>query len=311
MFKLLNFCLILLPILANGQRIELDVAGGISNYQGDLQPLYFTLKGAKPAGGLSIKFPIIRNVYVKAGFSLGAISASDSKNTSALQSRNLSFQSAIKEFHLGVEYRFFNPERIVVTPYVFIGAGVFVYNPYTYTQSGQRVRLQPLGTEGQGLEQYPERKPYKLTQISIPYGFGIKWQVNCNLNIGIGFRQAKTFTDYLDDVSTGYVNKATLLNGHGQLAVDLAWRTDEYNGTPYPAQDQAGRGNPREADWYYFADFSIGLNINDCETGKFSLGGIFKNIGTGNGLFGRNRGGSAWNGYSKRLIRKKIGCPRF
>lgn len=310
MIKLLWYFLLMIPFAGGAQRLELHLSGGISNYQGDLQPLVFTLKGAKLAGSATVKYAITPNFFARAGFTIGALSATDASNKAELQARNFHFQSSIKEFHTGVEYRFLNPERIVVSPYVFIGVGVFMFNPYTFTQAGEKKYLQPLGTEGQGLKEYPGRKPYRLTQASIPYGFGIRWQVNCNLNVGVGFRQAKTFTDYLDDVSTGYVNETALRNARGQTAVDLAWRRNEYDGTPYPATDLAGRGNPKERDWYYFADFTIGLTINDCETGKFSLGGIFKNIGNGNGLFKKRESGN-WGSAGRKNSRKKVACPKF
>jgi opacity protein-like surface antigen len=310
MIKLLRYFLLMIPFAGSGQRLELDLSGGISNYQGDLQPLVFTLKGAKLAGSATAKYAITPNIFARAGFTIGALSATDANNRAELQARNLNFRSSIKEVHAGVEYRFLKPERIAVSPYVFIGVGVFMFNPYTFTQAGEKKYLQPLGTEGQGLQEYPDRKSYRLTQFSIPYGFGIKWQVNCNLNVGVGFRQAKTFTDYLDDVSTGYVNEAALRNARGQTAVDLAWRRNEYDGTPYPPTDLVGRGNPKEGDWYYFADFTIGLKINDCETGKFSLGGIFKNMGNGNGLF-RKRGSGNWGRAGRKATKRGVACPKF
>ena len=184
-----------------------------------------------------------------------------------------------------------------VSPYLFISGGIFRYNPYTYYNNGsgeKKYYLQPLSTEGQGLSSNPDRSPYKLTQFCLPFGMGIKYQLNCNMNLGIEFRQTKLFTDYLDDVSRTYADPAALGAGKGQIAVDLAWRGDEYNGAPYPATGKP-RGNPSQNDWYYFACFTIGLRLNDCQSGMFSLGGIF------------NRGGG---GDSKR-IRNQVGCPKF
>ncbi len=44
----------------------------------------------------------------------------------------------------------------------------------------------------------------------------------------IGFR--KTFTDYIDDVSTFYVDKTVLQNAKGPVAVELAYRANELKG---------------------------------------------------------------------------------
>lgn len=271
------------------QRIDLDLFGGISNYQGDLQPIFFTLQNSNPGAASILKVGISDNVYFRAGFSFGSIAGYDSRNRGYLKERNLSFRSGIKEFSAGLEYRIIRPDRFKATPYFFLAAGVFRHNPYTYFGTNTtKVFLQPLSTEGQGLPEYPDRTPYQLLQFCIPYGGGVKWQINCNLNIGVEFRQTRVFSDYLDDVSTTYVDQATLLNRKGQLSVDLAWRGDEFDGTPYP-DDGTKRGNPAD-DWFYFAGVTIGLKINDCKTGKFSLGGLFNS--------------------SARKMRQKSKCPQ-
>jgi hypothetical protein len=312
MVRILPTFLLLIPIFVNSQRLQLDFTGGLSNYQGDLQPLVFTLKGAKPAGSITAKYEITPNIFARGGFTIGSLYATDANNRAELKERNLNFYSSLKEIHLGVECRLIKPEKLAVSPYVFVGAGVFMFNPYTYTTQGEKKFLQPLGTEGQGLSEYPNRKPYNLTQFSLPYGFGLKWQVNCNLDLGIGFRQAKTFTDYLDDVSSSYVNEEALRNARGQTAVELAWRRYELDGTPYPANGLDGRGNPKQGDWYYFVDFTVGLKLIDCETGKFTLGGIFKNWGNGNGLFGGRKAGGGVGGFkSKAAYRKAVSCPKY
>jgi opacity protein-like surface antigen len=274
------------------QKLDIDLFGGISNYQGDLQPLFFTLQNANAGGAVILKYGITPNFYARAGFSFGSLAGYDSKNKPELQSRNLDFRSKLSEFHAGLEYRLIRPDKFAVTPYFFAGVGVFSYNPYTYhSSSTAKIYLQPLSTEGQGLAGYPDRKPYDLTQLCIPYGLGLKWQVNCNLNVGVEFRQTKVFSDYLDDVSKTYVNETELRDARGQIAVDLAWRTDEFNGRPYPSSD-INRGNAAEDDWYYFAGITVGLKLNDCETGGFSLGGLFK-----------GRGNST-------KLKSKVDCPK-
>ena len=263
---------------ANSQRIDLDLFGGISNYQGDLQPVFLTLQSAKPAGFAVIKYGITNNLFARFGFAIGSLEGNDNVNKTELKTRNLSFNSGLKELHLGLEYRLINPENFKFTPYIFAGVGAFHFDPYA-TYQGQSYRLQPLGTEGQGLEQYPTKKIYNLTQICLPYGIGFKYQINCNLNAGFEFGHRKLFTDYLDDVSGTYADQEILRNARGQTAVNLAYRRNEINpNRPYPTEG-AGRGNPKLSDWYYFTGITIGLRINDCETGGFSLGGLFKGSG--------------------------------
>lgn len=305
MFRKIGFFILLIPFCVNGQRIDVDVFGGISNYQGDLKPSFFTMKNANPSGAVILKVGFSQNIFLRTGFSFGSVAGYDMFNRQELKPRNLNFRSALREFHAGIEYRFINADNFNFTPYVFVAGGVFQFNPFTYDNNLNRVFLRPLSTEGQGLDQFPDRKPYNLTQFCIPYGGGIKWQINCNLNIGAEFRHTKTFTDYLDDVSTTYVDEDVLRAARGQMAVDFAWKRDDFDGRPYP-NEGTGRGNPSQKDWYYFAGLTIGLKLNDCETGEFTLGGLLKTSG-GKGLFGRRgRGGSGSTFGGSKSTRKKL-----
>ncbi len=242
--------------------MEIAVLGGMTNYQGDLKSAAFTTAGGSEAFGALFKYGLNSHFFVRGGFGLGSISASDKDNPEEYRSRNLDFNSDIQDFQLALEYRLFSPDRFRITPYIFAGLGVFHFNPYTTTfgDKGDKIFLQPLGTEGQGLPEYPEKEMYKLTQFSIPIGGGLLWHVSDRWILGVEFRQNKTFTDYLDDVSTDYALEAPLLRDRGQLAVDLAWRRDEFDGSPYP-QRERNRGNPDQKDWYYFLGFNLGYRI--------------------------------------------------
>ncbi len=87
-----------------------------------------------------------------------------------------------------------------------------------------------MSTEGEGLVEYPDRKPYNLFQFSIPFGGGIKFRVSDHIVVAYEIGMRKTFTDYLDDVSTRYVDQAILLNERGPGAVAMAFRGDEGEG---------------------------------------------------------------------------------
>lgn len=163
------------------------------------------------------------------------------------------------------------------TPYAYGGIAGFHFNPYTYNARNEKVFLQPLSTEGQGLADYPDRKPYRLNQIAAAFGGGFKFVLSNCTGISLEFSQRKTFTDYLDDVSTSYVDQNKLLAAKGQQAVDLAYRGDEvHNPALYPP-DGEQRGTPTEADWYYFIGITADVRIN-CLREKLS--GIF-NGGSG------------------------------
>ena len=251
-----------IPFFSFAQDWHVGAFAGISNYSGDLTQQRVDMKYTRPALGLLVRKDINRYLSVRGAFTWGIATGADSTNTSpALKARNLSFRTNMFEGSLIGEINFFDLDEKGFTPYVFVGVGAFGFDPTAKDQSGNRVRLRPLGTEGQGLSQYPSRKPYDLLTLSFPFGAGLKANLNEKWTLGFEIGLRPTLTDYLDDVSTNYVDKNTLLTYRGQKAVDMAYRGDEVTGkgtTPgtYPA-DGTKRGSDKHNDWYAFSGFTI------------------------------------------------------
>ena len=257
------------------QKYQLELSAGIINYQGDLQPHIFTFKQSKPALGAFIKYQVSGHFTARAGFSIGSLYADDKFNRSYLQSRNLNFRTKLTEAQIGLECYLMNIQEHKFSPYITVGLASFHFNNYTYDQAGNKIYLNPLSTEGEGLVEYPGRKKYKLTQAAFPFGEGFLYKINCNMSISAEFCQRKLFTDYLDDVSTTYIDQNVLLSERGAKAVELAFRGDEFpGGTAYPP-DGEGRGNPKQHDWYYTATIKCSIGLVNCNTGNFILSGIF------------------------------------
>lgn len=126
------------------------------------------------------------------------------------------------------------------------------------TNLTEYVELQPLTTEGQGMEGFDS--PYSLTQISIPFGLGVKFSVNKFVSIGLEWGLRKTFTDYIDDVSKDYVDRTTLLDWSGELGLSASDRTNEILENTYNPTGSM-RGNPQTKDWYQFFGFMITAKI--------------------------------------------------
>jgi opacity protein-like surface antigen len=259
--KKLFFCLSLLfaVYFAKAQRLLVTGFAGMSNYQGDLQDKRFTFDQAHLAGGLGVAYELTDQLFITAGFKVGKISGDDKKaNKNA--TRNLSFSSPLTELQLGLEYDLISLKEQDLTPYLFAGVAGFHFNPSTLDSLGRRAYLQPLGTEGQGF--YNGRKKYNLSGVSLPFGAGLRMALNQQVRVGFEIGLRKTFTDYLDDVSTTYADKAQLLLNNGPRAVELAFRSGELKPAfTYPAAG-AVRGNPASKDWYYFAGFTISFRIN-------------------------------------------------
>ena len=195
------------PLIAQEQDKSATIAlfTGTINYQGDLNPNSFTFSHSNFATGLVFRKPLNRWFTFRAGVSIGKIEAADRWNRDYLKPRNLSFTTNIKEAYAGLEVNILDISSKRFTPYIYGGLAIFHFNPWTTDNSGIKTYLKPLSTEGQGLAQYPKQKPYKLTQFALPFGIGGKFAVTPSINIGIEFSLRKSFTDYIDDVSTFFV----------------------------------------------------------------------------------------------------------
>ena len=263
MRRLVFIIIIILPLVSFAQRLHLNLTGGIMNYQGDLQDKPFTFDQSGLSVGAGIKYDLLSHLSVRAGILYGRVGANDKFNKPALQIRNLNFESRILEGSIALEYNLFDINDRRVTPYLFAGAGIFHFNPFTYDTLGVKTFLQPLSTEGQGLDQYPQRKKYSLTQFNIPFGVGIKARMSDNVVIGYEIGMRKLFTDHLDDLSTTYVERNNLLAARGPKAVEMAYRGGELkNGNPvYPA-DGSIRGGAKEKDWFYFQGITLSINLH-------------------------------------------------
>ncbi len=258
----------------------------MANYNGDLQAKPITFQQARYTVGLWASYDINPYIMLRGGLHFATVRAEDRFQTNPFNLlRNLSFNTNIYELHAGAEYHFLGMDNRVFSPYVFGALAGFYYNPYAYDRAGNKVFLKPLSTEGQGLAGYPDRKPYSLTQFTVPLGIGVRMVLTDRVDVGAEFGYRKTFTDYMDDVSRSYVDQAALFASRGPKAVEMAFRTPELTGhttDPYPV-DLEKRGGSEYKDNYYF----LGLTL----TYKITTGGRSGN---------RSGGGKRRSG---------LGCP--
>ncbi len=272
------------------QHHEIGPFVGITYYMGDLvESRIFSTPSY--AFGLNYRYNINNRFAVKIAGHYGKVIGDSKYNKENLQYKNLDFYSQILDIEAGFEINFLEYEpgskNHRFTPYIFGGVGIFSFNPKT-TYMGVEYELQPLGTEGQGLTYYPDKKYYKLSSFSIPFGGGIKWSLTSKLSIGLEWGMRKTFTDYIDDVSTEYADVSILKAEKGAVASALSNRVfeDEViaagwdisigpNGQPvnnadfqaymdmqksnYPSGSQ--RGGKDENDWYSIAGLTVMFKI--------------------------------------------------
>lgn len=252
---LLVFCVF--TSAAYPQKFFTTFFGGISNYSGDLSGTNFFLRHSHGAWGLGLMGELNDRMFIRTEFTSGKISGDD-KWSNVNRSRNLSFKSELNEFSLIFEYSLFNLYEYKVSPCLFAGVAAFQFKPTTTDKNGNFIILPDYSTEGQGF--YKGRKPYKLRQVSFPLGGGIIWGLTDNKRIGLIVGIRKTPTDYLDDVSTTYIDPDVLYQNRGGGALAIAWRGDDYNGNPYPP-DGTKRGNPQNNDWYFFSGVTLRVRI--------------------------------------------------
>ena len=266
---------VLFALEGKPQVSEVGLCGGVSFYMGDLNPKKMFV-GSRPAGGLIYRYNINPRFAFKAVALFGSLQAEDAKT--GLPERNLSFRSPLSELSAQIELNFlrlYNEKGYnFFTPYIYLGAGVFSFNPQA--QLGEDwYDLQPLGTEGQGLKgrddstgiNYDNIKPYKLTNFAIPFGLGVRFNFLHYYSIGLEWGFRKTFTDYIDDVHGLYVRRELFLDN---LIADLSDRTTVKDAQGFTEYHKGGkmRGNDSKTkDWYSFAVLTFTFKLNyskDC-----------------------------------------------
>lgn len=247
---------LLIAVTAGAQNFHVNLLAGTSNYSGDLQDKRFTFSQSHFAGGVGISYDLSDKFSVRSGITLGKISADDKLGSNKL--RNLNFSSNLTEVNLGLEYYITRLKDHALTPYIFGGLAVYHFNPYTTDTSGTKYFLRPLSTEGEGF--VAGKNNYSLTQFAIPFGAGVKLSLSEKINVGLELGLRKLFTDYLDDVSTTYVDQALLLTNRGAKAVELAYRGGELkNGNSYPAGGSVRGGSKK--DWYYITGLTVSFRL--------------------------------------------------
>ena len=236
---------------------EIGLLLGASYYLGDLNTTHFNQP--LPAAGLVIRRNIDKRFVYKAEIMYLNLKSDERKSEDTIAyNRGLHFRSPVYELSGQLEFNFlpYQPGNPLYTwtPFIYTGISIFNYNPQAENANGEWVDLQELGTEGQGTTTYPERKKYSLIQFAIPMGLGVKIAVNESFNIILEYNTRKTFTDYLDDVSTTYPGNN--LTDMSPASIEMSDPT----GT-HISGDQ--RGDSDKKDWYSFVGITLSFKLNN------------------------------------------------
>lgn len=219
-----------------------------------------------------------------------AVEADDSKTNSVggyeqdRKDRNLKFKSSVWEASVVTEVY---PTALFletteglfgkIRPYGVIGVGAFRFNPkgeyYDAAGKSRWVELKPLRLEGQGMSEYPNRPEYSLVQMEIPMGAGVKLYLSENTYVGVEVLHRKTFTDYMDDVSTTYIDNSLfdkyLTPEQATFANQLHYRYNFDPSNPNPSTRPrvgAQRGDPKDNDAFFSTIVKFGWRLKDKHT---------------------------------------------
>ena len=241
---------LILSNAAFAQRAEIGLHAGVSNYFGDLAPSV-RFNESHPAAGLYARLNLNHTWAMRLEFNRFRVSGNDA-NFSFNKVRNLSFQTDINEVAYIFEFNYLKYGPHVLhenfTSYVYLGLAGFSFDPKAY-MDGTWFTLSDYKTENVA---------YKKLSVAVPFGIGIKYMPNKRFAIEaqLGFR--KTFTDYIDDVSTVYPDINARFADGGLITAKLTDRSIEHFGTPQ-FKDGYQRGDPGHKDWY--TSFTLGCSF--------------------------------------------------
>lgn len=259
-------------------RKEVFIQMGASGFLGDLggldkvgthySPVDYDFQITRSAFGIGYKYKLQQWINLVGTFNWLILKGDDKLTKEPFRNeRNLNFKSNVFELAGRIEFAYF--ANRVTNRYsikktfnrrmkgvqkewvAFIGIGGFYYNPKGFDGSSW-VPLKPLHTEGQGLPGGP--KQYSNFSIAIPMGIGFNMYIKKQWTVGIEISWRKTFTDYIDDVSTNYYDPAALTAAYGPKSAQMADPSlGNIPGFSKPSADgtPAQRGDPKQKDSYF------------------------------------------------------------
>ena len=229
---------------SQAQSREIGILLGGSNYHGDLAH-DIVLSETHASAGIFYRYNFNEYWAYRPTVSYMRISGSD-ENFEEHRLRNLSFRSTIYEWANTLEFNYqpfsTNNWHQTSTFYAFAGVAMAYHNPQAL-YNGEWHDLWGLNTEGQ-----EGGDIYQLFQFAIPFGAGYKHAVTPNFIVAAEIGWRKTFTDYLDDVSTTYPAIAQGSTSTRDFLSDRSPEVSENGQRVFGAGDM--RGDPNLKDWY-------------------------------------------------------------
>lgn len=292
--KVKIFCLVvLLGIFSSTEaqrwkryRWETIYGIGMSNFLGELGGANqvgtdymkdFDWKAIRPALMVGMRFKQTQQISHKVNLTLAYIAGNDQWTEDPIRlSRNLNFRSPLVEIGYNFEFYLKKEKRghrfklrgvrglrsMGLYPYGFFGVSGFFFSPQGNV-GGSWEWLKKHSTEGQGISS--TRPEYSRFQLAVPLGVGVKYAVDRRWLISIEYGMRKTFTDYIDDVSTTYFPNNIIEAERGSIA---ALAADPTQGAWVGAQSYQQRGDPTDNDSYLFLIIGANYKLKTTRNGR-------------------------------------------
>ncbi len=190
----------------------------------------------------------------------------------ARNARNLNFKSILFTAYQRLEFLFYFKESFGhkynfkgvsgkrnhnEQIYLFAGVGLCYFNPMG-NYNGTWVALKPLHTEGQGFPNRP--KEYSLITPIIPMGLGFRMGIDRMWRVGLEITYFKTFSDYIDDVSTTGFDTDLLQEKYGTVSAFMSNPAKTEAQKAWFANGQQ-RGDSKHKDAFLYANVIVVRNI--------------------------------------------------
>jgi hypothetical protein len=236
MRKLLILFVLFLPAALSAQqwkrfRKEIVYGAGATNCLTDLGGANqigtffvkdFEVAMTRPALMGGYRYRLNKSISARGNMFYGRIKGNDQLTKEPSRSyRNIVVRTDIVEVGAQLEYMFIKEraghryqikgvkgwKNIHIQTYLFGGVSGIFFQPQG-PLNGAWYNLQPLGTEGQGLD--GARKKYSRVTLVLPGGVGFRYGLSRKYTLGVELGVRKTFTDYLDDTHGFYYDNQNI-----------------------------------------------------------------------------------------------------
>lgn len=202
---------------------SVSFGAGSTNYLGDLVPVggLFSVASQTMRWNVGLQYTrhLSRNFSGNIQVSYIRIAGDDNyfSTTGVFEGnylRNLHFRNDIKELSVSAVYEpMGNAENLskrpLLSPYLYLGISGFTHNPVA-RRDPSLVPGTPSLQAWQDLQTEDiEGAMYSLVNISIPFGFGFRYKIGAQMDLGFDFGYRVSLSDYLDDVSDDRPNVLT------------------------------------------------------------------------------------------------------